>query len=76
MCWLFCSSHCHLASPFAPVIITTATRGHRLTIDISMSGNKQLAQITYIAVFDEDGLFSETGLKIDEKVKLLLLKTS
>lgn len=38
---------------FALVIITTATRGLRLTINVSMGGNKLLAQMTYAAIFPE-----------------------
>lgn len=40
----------HRISSFAPVIMTIATRGHRLTININMFRNNLLAQATYMAV--------------------------
>lgn len=37
----------HRISFFAPVIITMATRGYCLTIDVNMGGFKQLTQVRF-----------------------------
>lgn len=44
----------HLTGSFALVIITMATRGHHLTININMDHNKQLTQVCYTAMFGKD----------------------
>lgn len=38
----------HLTPSFAPVIITTATRGHRLAINITIDHSRLFSQITYV----------------------------
>lgn len=52
----------HLTYSFAPVKISTATRGRSLTINISISPNELLAQTTYTAVFFGEGHLGILGV--------------
>lgn len=53
--------HHHTASSLAPILITLAVRGRRLTINNSMGHTKLLAQITYMP-FREDKLAGQQVL--------------
>lgn len=44
-------ARCNLTSSFAPVIITTVTRGHRLTKNKKVDWNKLLALMAYTVMF-------------------------
>lgn len=41
----------HLTSSFAALILTTVTRGRRLTSTVNMGHNKLLTQSTYLVIF-------------------------